>query len=947
MLSQSKPKTPLDEVAQSIALAGSFKNPNSPDKRALQFPYPIPRSLPILSESQKRQRPDILPFSTSISSEREAREQAALEEDERRLREEEHEAFLASMRAKDDAERALLKVRNEMITTLEAFDFSESSSWKLSTQIASYFRTLSHKKKDLFIQSVKRRFMANLDHIILHYEKSQANSREMGAFAPDVIATRLSTALLLDSKKKGAKLNIPNLCELVLKSQMIELNLLEPEEESELSSEPQSRIEYLRKMRSEQLKKSRQQNTHSEMNKIGDKKEEEEEKKNEENHLMESSFVSISNLDNTLNDTKEELQRSVSIDIQNRSESRNESRDTSSAFWAMKRGGGLVTDAVGNVKHGETMNMLTNVWLAERGVITTATDAREMLAQSLDLNELRMTDTAAADYVDTLLIGDEAGRNQKAFLKGAYALSHSNKWMHAPIDQGEGHGDGNKGIIRANTISDSLGGYLDTSEIKESNNQVPIQSTLRRALGSTVKDSPASIATLSSKATRSSLHAMLQRRHTQAESALIAIETKIKAKEATKRNSAYLSIYNNSNKTSLIEKETPLSSEERGLLAASENVKASQTTFDFRAIASTSTNYDKEGQEGHTLPLGGVRLGVTEIAPSLTSRVILQRRNVVVVSQDNTPSVIDSLAGRRTQTEMSLLYKGGRVEAIHRLPILAQPEPLLVETSDDINPLDKSSYHLLEGTDFSNFTTQRKVASLTRKNLNVSAPIYQHKLITESLQRALDPRSSVDSEDIHIRSRKGFPERPKTPEGSENNKREKKKITGMTDTTSTTKWYHKHGYSPGASIVQGHNTSIAALEGPYAARRLLIDQGIRDSGELVMLKMGALQSMQNATSSISSSGTDTDTLSMSSSFEPSQSITSGDKSNGMYTNTHTDSLVQSLRDSQSLPLSAGTRNRVLGRIAATKPLGKMKVTIGGESETATKQVSLKKGLYLI
>jgi hypothetical protein len=318
--------------------------------------------------------------------------------------------------------------------------------------------------------------------------------------------------------------------------------------------------------------------------------------------------------------------------------------------------------------------------------------------------------------------------------------------------------------------------------------------------------------------------------------------------------------------------------------------------------------------------------------------VILQRRNVVVVSQDNTPSVIDSLAGRRTQTEMSLLYKGGRVEAIHRLPILAQPEPtILVETRDDINPLDNLSYHLLEGTDFSNFATQRKVANLTRKNLNISAPIYQHKLITKSLQRALDPRSSVDSEDIHIRSRRGFPERPKTPEGMEDNKiEEKKKKTGITDTTSTTKWYHKHGYSPGASIVQGHNTSIAALEGPYAARRLLLDQGIHDSGELVMLKMGALQNMRNATSSISSSGTDTDTLSMSSSFEPSRS------SNGVFTNS-TDSLVQSLRDSQSLPLSAGTRNRVLGRIAAAKPLGKMKIT----ETTATKQVSLKKGLYLI
>jgi hypothetical protein len=1029
----SRAKTPLDEVAQSIALAGSFKNPNSPDKRALQFPYPIPKVLPAITASQQRQRPDILPFSTSISSEREAREKADLEEDERRLKEEEHDAFLAHMRAKDDAERAILKLREEMIRILAKFNFSDPSAWKLPSQILSYFRSLSSNERENFVQSVKSRFMANLDHAILKYEHVQSNSKQAGVFAPDVIATRLSSELLLDSKKKGAKLNIPYLCEAVLRSKMIDLKLLEKEEESELSSEPKSRQEKRKLQQQEQQQQKMLSSKHSNSNEHdvtglkptdffhsssssssfifeneGDNVNSDNDggKNNNEANDHSSQHQIMSSSDRNTSQVLSSSSTSSIIDNVKRSEPR-------SSFWAQKRGGGLITDAVGSVKHGETMNMLTNVWLAERGITTTAADVRSTLAQSLDLNELRMTDSAAADYVDTLLVGDDVGRNSKTFLKNAYAAS--NKWMSEPVFRGEDHGDGKDSEIRAHSVSDSLG-------VTGSNGLV---TSLRVALGSRMRDSPASIATLSSKATITSLQSMLKRRNDKAASALVEIENAIQMKKkqdaASSSSFFFSSSPSSSSSSSYVQKrgkkppvhEQVLSSkEDRALVASIEDVKASQAVFDFKVSAlssssssSSSSSHTPDNEKGDnlpisssssTLPLGGVRLSVTEIAPSLTSRVILQRKNVVVVSQDNTPSTSDTLAGRRTMDEVNMLYKGGRVEAIHRLPILPQPEPALVETRDDQVPIVSSHQQQfltmlnskLEGSDFSSHITQRTLSLGTSSNetsnrsTNVPAPIFQHSLVSESLRRALEPRTAVDTEDIHAKSRRrktfgnkeekggrGGEERPSTPEGLEDSKAHDKKINNqsrrmssssssssstspsLSSSLSRTKWFHQHGYTRGASVSQAptQNTSIAALLGPFSAKRLLVEQGVRDSGDLVLMKVGALKAIRNNSNSASGSITEG---SRTSSCAPNSSMfsdltTATPLGVSSSSSKSDDVLVQSLLDSNSLPLSAGTRSRVLGKAGAANPLMSFKIKEKTADQPMQKQISMKKGLYLI
>ena len=60
-----------------------------------------------------------------------------------------------------------------------------------------------------------------------------------------------------------------------------------------------------------------------------------------------------------------------------------------------------------------------------------------------------------------------------------------------------------------------------------------------------------------------------------------------------------------------------------------------------------------------------------------------------------------------------------------------------------------------------------------------------------------------------------------------------------------------------------------------------------------------------------------------------------------------DILVQSLIDSQSLPLAAGTRNRVLGKAGAANPLMSFKIKEKIDQHPMNKQISLKKELYLI
>jgi hypothetical protein len=168
---------------------------------------------------------------------------------------------------------------------------------------------------------------------------------------------------------------------------------------------------------------------------------------------------------------------------------------------------------------------------------------------------------------------------------------------------------------------------------------------------------------------------------------------------------------------------------------------------------------------------------------------------------------------------------------------------------------------------------------------------------------------------------------------------------------SRTKWFHQHGYTRGVSVSQAptQNTSIAALLGPFSAKRLLVEQGVRDSGDLVLMKVGAIKAIRNNSNSASGSITEG---SQTSSFAPNSSMfsdltTATPLGVSSSSSTSDDVLVQSLLDSNSLPLSAGTRSRVLGKAGAANPLMSFKIKEKTADQPMQKQISMKKGLYLI
>ena len=114
-----------------------------------------------------------------------------------------------------------------------------------------------------------------------------------------------------------------------------------------------------------------------------------------------------------------------------------------------------------------------------------------------------------------------------------------------------------------------------------------------------------------------------------------------------------------------------------------------------------------------------------------------------------------------------------------------------------------------------------------------------------------------------------------------------------------------------------------------------------------MLKIGALQTIRNRHNASMTEG------SQASSFAPNSSIFSeltsltavGDRVDT--TSGGEDILVQSLIDSQSLPLAAGTRNRVLGKAGAANPLMSFKIKEKTDQHPMKTKISLKKELYLI
>jgi hypothetical protein len=88
----------------------------------------------------------------------------------------------ALLQAADEAARALLKLRGELLAHLRAFDFRDNEHTRLSPSALAYLRSLPAERRRDFAVAAADRFRAALDHALARYEAQQERAQALALF---------------------------------------------------------------------------------------------------------------------------------------------------------------------------------------------------------------------------------------------------------------------------------------------------------------------------------------------------------------------------------------------------------------------------------------------------------------------------------------------------------------------------------------------------------------------------------------------------------------------------------------------------------------------------------------------------------------------------------------------------------------------------------------------
>ena len=281
----------------------------------------------------------------------------------------------------------------------------------------------------------------------------------------------------------------------------------------------------------------------------------------------------------------------------------------------------------------------------------------------------------------------------------------------------------------------------------------------------------------------------------------------------------------------------------------------------------------------------------------------------------------------------------------------------------------------------------------------VVAPVFMDASVNASLRRMLEPRTAVDTVNIHLRARPKNSQsasasapalapvpssasasaslaegsaggasissafaaanvgRPSTPTGpaerDEREKRRRRLLAGEGATAAAAAaaaarppsanitygahWIRGQGFVSGASVTLAPmRTSTQALLGPYAARRLLESEGVRDGDELVLHRTGVLRLLRDPGAaaaddagsfaggpSIVGAPPGAASVAESSLIAPGSSFFGGSSAAGGLGHAAsgpTARLAQSLIDSHSINVAPSSRIRTIGKSGTHKPL---------------------------